>query len=139
MSTTLLKLPDHIMQFIGESGWPAWLTLTVILGMLILLGCFVDAVSVITISAPLLLPTIEMMGYSSLWFGIVMGITLEMAVITPPVGLNLYTIKGIAPPEVSLNDIIFGAFPFVAVEVVCLALFVAFPVFALWLPQTMFR
>jgi C4-dicarboxylate transporter DctM subunit len=136
---TLLKLPDHIMQFIGDSGWPAWLTLTVILGMLIMLGCFVDAVSVITISAPLLLPTIEMMGYSSLWFGIIMGITLEMAVITPPVGLNLYTIKGIAPPEVSLNDIIFGAFPFVAVEVVCLALFVAFPVFALWLPQTMFR
>ncbi|MFH1911007.1 MAG: TRAP transporter large permease subunit [Pseudomonadota bacterium] len=136
---TLLKLPDHIMEFIGATGWPAWLTLTVLMGMLILLGCFVDAVSVITIGAPLLLPTIEMLGYSPLWFGIVMGITLEMAVITPPVGLNLYTIKGIAPPEVSLNDIIMGALPFVAVEVVCLALFVAFPALALWLPQTMFR
>lgn len=136
---TLLKLPDHIMEFIGATGWPAWLTLTVIMGMLILLGCFVDAVSVITISAPLLLPTIEMLGYSPLWFGIVMGITLEMAVITPPVGLNLYTIKGIAPPEVSLNDIIMGALPFVVVEIVCLALFVAFPALALWLPQTMFR
>jgi len=136
---TLLKLPDHIMEFIGATGWPAWLTLTVIMGMIILLGCFVDAVSVITIGAPLLLPTIEMLGYSPLWFGIVMGITLEMAVITPPVGLNLYTIKGIAPPEVSLNDIIMGALPFVAVEVVCLALFVAFPALALWLPQTMLR
>jgi C4-dicarboxylate transporter DctM subunit len=136
---TLLKLPDYIVQFIGESGWPAWLTLTVIMGMLILLGCFVDAVSVITVSTPLLLPTVEMLGYSSLWFGIVMGITLEMAVITPPVGLNLYTIKGIAPPEVSLNDIIIGAFPFVLVEIVCLALFVAFPALALWLPQTMFK
>ncbi|MBU4143268.1 TRAP transporter large permease subunit [Patescibacteria group bacterium] len=136
---TLLKLPDHIMEFIGATGWPAWLTLTVLMGMLILLGCFVDAVSVITIGAPLLLPTIEMLGYSPLWFGIVMGITLEMAVITPPVGLNLYTIKGIAPPDVSLNDIIMGALPFVAVEVVCLALFVAFPALALWLPQTMFR
>jgi tripartite ATP-independent transporter DctM subunit len=136
---TLLKLPDHIMEFIGATGWPAWLTLTVIMGMLILLGCFVDAVSVITICAPLLLPTIEMLGYSPLWFGIVMGITLEMAVITPPVGLNLYTIKGIAPPEVSLNDIIRGALPFVAVEIVCLAFFVAFPALALWLPQTMFR
>lgn len=136
---TLLKLPDYIVQFIGESGWPVWLTLTVIMGILILLGCFVDVVSVITISAPLLLPTVEMLGYSPLWFGIVMGITLEMAVITPPVGLNLYTIKGIAPPEVSLNDIIRGAFPFVIVEIVCLALFVAFPALALWLPQTMFR
>jgi tripartite ATP-independent transporter DctM subunit len=136
---TLLKLPDYIVQFIGESGWPAWLTLTAIMGILILLGCFVDVVSVITISTPLLLPTVEMLGYSPLWFGIVMGITLEMAVITPPVGLNLYTIKGIAPPEVSLNDIIIGAFPFVLVEVVCLALFVAFPALALWLPQTMFK
>jgi C4-dicarboxylate transporter DctM subunit len=136
---TLLKLPDHIMEFIGECGWPAWLTLAVIMGMLIVLGCFVDAVSVITISAPLLLPTIEMLGYSPLWFGIVMGITLEMAVITPPVGLNLYTIKGIAPPEVSLNDIVRGALPFVAIEIVCLALFVAFPYLTLWLPQTMFR
>lgn len=136
---TLLKLPQYIMQFIAESGWPPWLALTAIMGMLILLGCFVDAVSVITISTPLLLPTVKMLGYSTLWFGIVMGITLEMAVITPPVGLNLYTIKGIAPPEVSLKDIMRGALPFVAVEVVCLAIFVAFPPLSLWLPGTMFR
>ncbi len=136
---TLLKLPDHIMEFIGAAGWPSWLTLTVIMGMLIVLGCFVDAVSVITISAPLLLPTIELMGYSPLWFGIIMGVTLEMAVITPPVGLNLYTIKGIAPPEVSLNDVIFGAFPFVAVEIVGLAVLVAFPSISLWLPMATFR
>jgi tripartite ATP-independent transporter DctM subunit len=136
---TLLKLPDHIMEFIGAAGWPSWLTLTVIMGMLIVLGCFVDAVSVITISAPLLLPTIELMGYSPLWFGIIMGVTLEMAVITPPVGLNLYTIKGIAPPEVSLNDVIVGAFPFVIVEIVGLALLVAFPSISLWLPTATFR
>ncbi|MDX9821978.1 MAG: TRAP transporter large permease subunit [Syntrophales bacterium] len=136
---TLLKLPDHIMEFIGAAGWPSWLTLTVIMGMLIVLGCFVDAVSVITISAPLLLPTIELMGYSPLWFGIIMGVTLEMAVITPPVGLNLYTIKGIAPPEVSLNDVIFGAIPFVAVEIVGLALLVSFPSISLWLPTATFR
>jgi len=136
---TLLKLPDFIVEFISASGWPAWLTLTVIMGVLILLGCFVDAVSVITVSTPLLLPTIEMLGYSPLWFGIVMGVTLEMAVITPPVGLNLYTIKGIAPPSVSLNDVVMGALPFVMIELFCLALFVAFPAFALWLPQTAFR
>ena len=108
-------------------------------GMLILLGMFVDAVSVITISTPLLLPTVELLGYSTLWFGIVMGITLEMAVITPPVGLNLYTIKGIAPPEVTLTDIVRGVLPFVALEVLCLAIFIAFPPLCLWLPGTMFH
>jgi tripartite ATP-independent transporter DctM subunit len=136
---TLLKFPQYIMQIIAESGWPAWLVLTAIMAWLIVLGCFVDAVSVLTISTPLLLPAVKMLGYSPLWFGIVMCITLEMAVITPPVGLNLYTIKGIAPPEVSLKDIIWGALPFVAVEIVCLALFVASPSLTLWLPGTMFK
>jgi len=136
---TLLRLPQHIMQFIAESGWPPWLALTAIMAVLIVLGMFVDAVSVITISTPLLLPTVQMLGYSTLWFGIVMGITLEMAVITPPVGLNLYTIKGIAPPEVSLTDIIRGVIPFVVIEVICLALFVAVPPLCLWLPGTMFH
>jgi C4-dicarboxylate transporter DctM subunit len=136
---TLLKLPQHIMVFITESGWPPWVALTAIMGMLILLGCFVDAVSVITISTPLLLPTVTTLGYSTLWFGIVMGITLEMAVITPPVGLNLYTIKGIAPPEITMSDILRGVVPFILIEIVCLAIFVAFPPLCLWLPGTMFK
>lgn len=136
---TLLKLPQYIMQFIADSGWPAWLSLAAIMSVLIVLGMFVDAVSVITISTPLLLPTINLLGYSTLWFGIVMGITLEMAVITPPVGLNLYTIKGVSPPEVSLSDIIRGVIPFVVIEVVCLAIFIAYPKLCLWLPGTMFK
>lgn len=136
---TLLKLPQHIMQFIADSGWPPWLSLTAIMAILIILGMFVDAVSVITISTPLLLPTINLLGYSTLWFGIIMGITLEMAVITPPVGLNLYTIKGVSPPEVTLTDIINGVLPFVLIEIVCLALFVAFPNLCLWLPGTMYK
>ncbi len=135
---TLLKLPQYIMQLIADSGWSPFMALMAIFFVLFLLGCFVDAVSVITISTPLLLPTIMALGYDPLWFGIVMGVTLEMAVITPPVGLNLYTIKGIAPKEISLQDIIWGATPFVLLEVVCLVFFVMFPVLALWLPQTMF-
>jgi len=68
-----------------------------------------------------------------------MGITLEMAVITPPVGLNLYTIKGIAPPEVTMSDILRGVVPFIFIELVCLAIFVAFPSLSLWLPGTMYK
>lgn len=135
---TLLMVPQWLVGFISASGWPTWVVLTAVMGMLIVMGMFVDIVSVITISAPLLIPIIKFLGYNTLWFGIVMGITLEMAVITPPVGLNLYTIKGIAPEDVSLTDIIRGVLPFVAVEVVCLAIFVAFPPLCLWLPGTMF-
>jgi len=135
---TLLKLPQYLMQFIAGSGWPNWLSLTVIMVILFVLGMFVDAVSVITISTPLLLPTVTMMGYSPLWFGIIMGITLQMAVITPPVGLNLYVIKNVSPPEVSLSDIIRGVFPFVIIQIICLIFFIVFYQLTLWLPRTMF-
>jgi len=134
----MLMVPQWLVGLISASGWPTWVVLTAVMGMLIVMGMFVDIVSVITISAPLLIPIIKFLGYNTLWFGIVMGITLEMAVITPPVGLNLYTIKGIAPEDVSLTDIIRGVLPFVAVEIVCLAIFVAFPPLCLWLPGTMF-
>ena len=105
--------------------------------LLFVLGMFVDVVSVITIGAPLLIPTVQMLGYSTLWFGIIMGITLEMAVITPPVGLNLYTIKGVSPPEVSLSDIVRGVMPFVVLEIIALIIFISFPNLCLWLPATM--
>ena len=136
---TLLMIPQWLVKFISAAGWSTWQVLAAIMGMLIVMGMFVDAVSVILISTPLLLPIIEFLGYSRLWFGIVMVITLEMAVITPPVGLNLYTIKGIAPEDIALTDIIRGALPFVAVEIACLAIFVACPSLALWLPRTMLR
>jgi len=136
---TLLKVPQYLMQFIADSGWPTWLSLTAIMVVLFVLGMFVDAVSVITISTPLLLPTVTMLGYSTLWFGIIMGITLQMAVITPPVGLNLYTIKSVSPPEISLSDIIRGVTPFVIIQIICLVFFIVFPKLALWLPGTMFR
>ena len=135
---TLARIPQQLTAFVVAAEWPKWAVLAGVMGMLIVMGMFMDIVSVITISAPLLIPIIEFLGYNTLWFGIVMGITLEMAVITPPVGLNLYTIKAIAPEEVSLADIIKGVLPFVGIEAVCLGIFVAFPSLSLWLPSTMF-
>ena len=135
---SLLKIPALLVGFIAQAEWPTWAALIAIMGVLIVMGMFVDAVSVIAISTPLLIPIIEFLGYNTLWFGIVMVITLEMAVITPPVGLNLYVIKGIAPEGVSLVDIVRGVLPFIAVEIVCLGIFVASPTLTLWLPGTMF-
>ncbi|MBP8717982.1 MAG: TRAP transporter large permease subunit [Candidatus Atribacteria bacterium] len=134
---TFLRVPQYIMEFIANSGWPNWLSLTAIMALLFVLGMFVDVVSVITISAPLLVPTVTMLGYNTLWFGIIMGITLEMAVITPPVGLNLYTIKSVSPPDISLTDILRGVIPFIIIEIIVLIIFISFPNFCLWLPYTM--
>ncbi len=134
---TFLRVPQFIMEFIANSGWPNWVSLSAIMLLLFIMGMFVDVVSIITIGAPLLIPTIQMLGYNTLWFGIIMGITLEMAVITPPVGLNLYTIKGVSPEDVSISDIIKGVIPFVFIEIILLIIFISFPKLCLWLPYTM--
>ncbi len=134
---TLLEAPQNLIMILEKAHLSHWMTLTFAIGVLILMGMFMDIVSVILISTPLLLPIILNLGYNSLWYGIIVGITCEMAVITPPVGLNLYIIKGVSPDYISLNDIIAGALPFVFVELACLIIFIAFPELCLWLPGKM--
>ncbi len=135
---TLLMLPQQLAELVGKTNLPTWAVLSCIMALLILMGMFMDIVSVILISTPILLPIVTTLGYNTLWFGIVMCITCEIAVITPPVGLNLYVIKGIAPAHISLEDIIKGAAPFVIVEIICLAIFVSYPPLSLWLPGKMY-
>jgi TRAP-type C4-dicarboxylate transport system permease large subunit len=101
--------------------------------LLVLLGMIVDAVSLIVVTTPVLLPLIIALGYDPLWFGIVLVLNLEIAVVTPPVGLNLYALRGVCP-ELSIEEIIRAALPFVAVQFFVLMLFVLFPGISLWLP-----
>ncbi|MGM0584375.1 MAG: TRAP transporter large permease [Pseudomonadota bacterium] len=131
---TRLRVPQDIVIFVTTSGLSEATVLVGVFLLLIVMGMFMDVVSVILIATPLLLPVIKAMGYDPIWFGIVMAIATEMAVITPPVGLNLFVIKGISPEEVSLGDVTRGALPFFGVLLAGLALFVAFPGLVLWLP-----
>jgi tripartite ATP-independent transporter DctM subunit len=131
---TLLEVPQQLAEFVGKSNLPNWAVLTLVFALVFLMGMFMDIVSVILISTPILLPIVISMGYNSLWFGIVMAIACEIATETPPVGLNLFVIKGVSPPHVSLMDIIRGVFPFAIVETLGLVIFVAFPSLTLWLP-----
>ena len=134
---TLLQVPQRLATFVGELQVPGWIIMSAIMALLILMGMFLDGASVILIGTPILLPIVKALGFNGLWFGVVMMVTIEMAVITPPVGLNLYVIKGIAPKEVSLEDIIKGALPFVLVEILSLVIFIVFPGLVLWLPGKM--
>lgn len=131
---TRLRVPQELVMFVTGAELPDALVLTAVFALLIVMGMFMDVVSVILIATPILLPVIKALGYDPLWFGIVMAICCEMAVITPPVGLNLFVIQGISPEQVTLGDVTRGAAPFVGVLVVGLAIFVAFPQLVLWLP-----
>lgn len=133
---TRLMIPQQLVGWVSMLDLPAWLIFLLILLFLIIIGMFLDIVSIILIATPIVLPVIEVLGFSPIWFGVVLIIACEMAVITPPIGLNLYVIKGVAP-DISLNDIIRGALPFVFVEAIAILLLILFPAIALWLPGIM--
>jgi len=132
---TRLQVPQQLAEFVTALNMPNWAVLLSIFTLLYLMGMFMDVVSVILISTPIFLPIILSMGYSSLWFGIVMAIACEIGTETPPVGLNLFVIKGVSPPEVSLMDVIRGSIPFAIVETLGLIIFIVFPDLVLWLPN----
>ena len=102
----------------------------------LLLGCFVDAVSLMVIALPLAYPMITALGYNGIWFGIVLMVNINMAVVTPPVGLNLYVLKGISK-DITLSDVIMGVVPFYICGIAGLIIVILFPWLSLWLPALM--
>jgi C4-dicarboxylate transporter DctM subunit len=128
-----VRVPQMLSEMLTASPLPAWAILVAIMLLMVLLGMIVDAVSLIVVTTPVLLPLIVTLGYDPLWFGIILVLNLEIAVVTPPVGLNLYALRGVCP-ELSIEEIIRAALPFVAVQFLILMLFVLFPSISLWLP-----
>jgi C4-dicarboxylate transporter, DctM subunit len=102
--------------------------------MLFIGGCFIDAMALIMLVIPILYPVVLQLHYDPIWFGVVIVLISQIAVITPPVGVNVYVLKGIAP-DVPISDIFQGTFPFLAAMVVLLILVVIFPDLVLWFPR----
>jgi TRAP-type mannitol/chloroaromatic compound transport system permease large subunit len=92
---------------------------------------------ILLICAPVFVPIILSLGFDKLWFGVLFTINMEMAYITPPFGFNLFYMKGVVPPEISMGDIYRSIVPYVFCQALCLALVMVFPELALWLPRTM--
>jgi len=101
----------------------------------VILGCFLDSISMLCITIPVFNPIINAAGIDPIWYATIVIVSVEVGLITPPVGLNLYAAKGVAEPDVTLEDIIAGIFPFLGAEVACLALLMAFPILSTFLPS----
>jgi C4-dicarboxylate transporter DctM subunit len=127
------RVPQVLSTFLLSLNLPNAVILLAIMILLIALGMFVDAVSLIVVTTPILLPLIVGMGYNPLWYGIVLVMNLEMAVVTPPVGLNLYTLRGVCP-FLEIEEIIRSSIPFVLIQFLGLVLFTLVPSLSLWLP-----
>ena len=111
-----------------------WVLLAAILFLVVVLGFFLPPVSIILMTAPIILPPLRAAGFDLIWFGIAMTIVMEMGLIHPPVGLNIFVIKNIAP-DISLSEIIWGTLPFVILMMIAVVILSLFPEIATWFPN----
>lgn len=131
------QLPAYFVNFVKGSLLPSSLMVIMILLIYIFLGTFLDAVAMMALSLPIVFPMIEVLGINGIWFGIMVIKMTEVALITPPLGLNVYVVKGLAPEEIKLEDIFMGIMPFLLMDIVTLAIIFTFPGVVTWLPNTM--
>ncbi len=113
-----------------------WGIIILINVLLLILGFFIPPAAVILMVAPLLLPVISGLGFDPVWFAVIMTVNLEIGLVTPPVGLNLYIVKGIAP-DIPLSAVLWGVTPFIIIDLLVIVLLCIFPELALWLPNKM--
>ena len=129
---TLVRLPVGVTETVASLGLGPIGFVLVVMALIFVLGMFLESIAIILITTPILLPTMISLGIDPIWYGVLLMINLELAMITPPVGMNLFVIKGIS--NASLSTIVRGAAPFVAIMIAGLALLILVPELATWLP-----
>jgi TRAP-type C4-dicarboxylate transport system permease large subunit len=107
--------------------------------VLLLLGMFVDQISIMLLTIPVFMPVVKALGLDPVWFGLLMLLALEMSLTTPPFGLLLFLMMGVAPKGTTFGQVTRAAVPYLACNLVAAALIIAFPAIALWLPQVWLR
>lgn len=132
-----LRVPQDLAALVADANLNKWLVLLIINLILLVMGFFLPPVSIVVMTTPILLPLIMSLGFDPIWFGVIMTINMEMGLITPPVGLNLFVLKGIAP-QVPLRDILVGSAPYVGVMGLAIVLLAIFPDISLWLPRLLY-
>ena len=128
-----LQVTQSVAQAIGEMQVNRWLVMAAINLLLLVAGMFLPPAAIILMTTPILMPVINAAGFDPIWFGVVLTINMELGLITPPVGLNLFVINGITP-DVRLPTILKGALPFMGCMVVAILILCVFPGLATWLP-----
>lgn len=131
---TILQVPQALTMMVAEVEVSRWVFFILINLLLLFLGCILETVSIIFITVPILYPIIKQLGFDPIWFNVVMQINMEMALITPPVGMNLFVLKGISP-ESRMEDIIRGVIPYIGVMAVEILFLCFVPELATWLPS----
>jgi C4-dicarboxylate transporter DctM subunit len=133
---TITQTPQHVTAFLTGLGVGPYGVLALILLMYLALGCLMDAMAMIILTVPIVFPVVTALGFDPIWFGVVIVMTVELGLIHPPVGMNVFVIKSVIK-DVKMSTIFVGVLPFVVTDIVRLVILVAFPAIATWLPLRM--
>jgi len=133
---TITQSPQKLTEFLTGLGIGRYGVLALIMVMYLVLGCLMDAMAMIILTVPIIFPVIVHLGFDPIWFGVIIVMTVELGLIHPPVGMNVFVIKSVVK-DVSFTTIFKGVLPFIVTDIVRLVILIAFPVIALWLPTRM--
>ena len=131
---TIMRLPVGVTEWVTHMGLGPLGFVLAVMALIFVLGMFLELIAIILITTPILLPTMIKLGIDPIWYGVLLMINLELAMITPPVGMNLFVIKGIT--DAPLSEVVKGSAPYVALMLAGLAVLIAFPGLATWLPYS---
>jgi tripartite ATP-independent transporter DctM subunit len=133
---TITQTPQKVTEFLSSLGLGSYGILILIMVMYLVLGCLMDALAMIILTVPIIFPVIKALGFDPIWFGVLIVMTVELGLIHPPVGMNIFVIKSVVE-DAKISTIFYGVLPFIVTDLVRLAILIAFPIIALWLPSHM--
>jgi C4-dicarboxylate transporter DctM subunit len=133
---TITQVPQRLTELLSSLGLGPYGVLALIMLMYLVLGCLMDAMAMIILTVPIIYPIVIGLGFDPIWFGIIIVMTVELGLIHPPVGMNVFVIKSVVK-DVSFSTIFKGVIPFVITDLIRLLILIAFPMIALWLPGRM--
>jgi tripartite ATP-independent transporter DctM subunit len=128
---------DYAQALLTGLPFPPIAVLCIMLGVWLVLGCFIDWIGIMLLTMPVFVPAIKAFGYDPIWFGILFNLTMMISYLTPPFAPAAFFLKGVAPPSITLEKIFAASWPFIGLQLIGLALLVAFPELALWLPRVL--
>jgi tripartite ATP-independent transporter DctM subunit len=131
---TITQVPQKVTVFMTGLGVGAYGVLALIMLMYLVLGCLMDALAMIILTVPIIFPVVTELGFDPIWFGVIIVMTVELGLIHPPVGMNVFVIKSVIH-DVTFSSIFKGVLPFIATDILRLIILIAFPIIALWLPN----
>ncbi|HEX8663490.1 MAG TPA: TRAP transporter permease [Beijerinckiaceae bacterium] len=133
---TITQTPQKVTEFMTGLGIGRYGVLALIMLMYLVLGCLMDAMAMIILTVPIIFPVVTALGFDPIWFGVIIVMTVELGLIHPPVGMNVFVIKSVVH-DVSFSTIFKGVLPFIVTDLIRLVILIAFPIIALWLPGRM--